>query len=40
MQLLVKSLFNPAHVSQLSYVPEHEVQFIEHCKQLYVLSSK
>ena len=33
MQLLVKSLFNPAHVSQLSYEPEHEVQLIEQAIQ-------
>ena len=31
MQLLVKSLFYPVHAPQLSYVPEHEVQLIEHC---------
>ena len=33
MQLLVKSLFDPAHSSQLSYVPEHEVQLIEQAIQ-------
>ena len=33
MQLLVKSLFYPPHVSQWSYVPEHEVQLIEQALQ-------
>ena len=33
MQLLVKSLFYPPHVSQWSYVPEHEVQLIEQAIQ-------
>ena len=33
MQLLVKSLFYPANASQLSYVPEHDVQLIEQAIQ-------
>jgi len=33
MHLVFKSLFNPAHASQLSYVPEQEVQLIEQAIQ-------